>query len=59
MIRDGDLKLTYWTHDNPELYNLRSDPEEMTNLALRSEHRKTIDTLKQKLFAWHRPQEMS
>jgi choline-sulfatase len=59
MIRDGDLKLTYWTHDNPELYNLRSDPEEMTNLALRGEHRKTIDTLKQKLFAWHRPREIS
>ena len=24
MIRDGDFKLTYWTHDSPELYDLRT-----------------------------------
>jgi len=57
MIRDGDFKLTYWTHDSPELYNLRRDPQEMTNLAASSDYQKTMETLQQKLFAWHRPQE--
>ncbi len=58
MIRDGDYKYSYWTHDTPELYNLRADPEEMHNLAGQPEYQATVARLKQKLFAWHRPAEV-
>jgi choline-sulfatase len=57
MIRDGQLKLTYWTHDRPELYDLQADPEEMTNLARLPGHQNIVERLKEKLFAWHRPLE--
>jgi choline-sulfatase len=58
MIRDGNLKFTFWTHDMPELYDLQTDPKEMQNLALRSEYRSRVDELKAKLFAWYKPPEM-
>lgn len=58
MIRDGDYKYTYWTHDTPELYNLHSDPQEMHNLAARPEHQATVERLKKRLFEWHRPEEI-
>jgi choline-sulfatase len=35
MIRDRNLKYTYWIHETPELYDLASDPEELHNLASR------------------------
>jgi choline-sulfatase len=54
MIREGDFKLTYWTHDIPELYNLRDDPEEMTNLANHSEHQTKIAELTRKVLALSR-----
>lgn len=59
MIRNGDLKYSFWTHDMPELYNLQSDPKEMTNLALEPEHQNTVDALKAKLFAWYKPPELN
>jgi choline-sulfatase len=59
MIRDGDLKYTFWTHDMPELYDLRSDPKEMRNLALQPEYRSRVDELKTKLFAWYTPPEIN
>lgn len=59
MIRDGDLKYTFWTHDMPELYDLRNDPKEMRNLALRPEYRSRVDELKAKLFAWYTPPEIN
>ncbi len=59
MIRDGDYKYTFWTHDIAELYNLRTDPVEMDNLALKSEHAAIAAGLKAKLFAWHQPPELS
>jgi choline-sulfatase len=58
MVRDGDYKYTFWVHDVAELYNLREDPEEMHNLALRPEFSATVASLKSKLFAWHRPAEL-
>ena len=58
MIRDGEWKYSFWTHDMPELYNLRSDPKEMTNLALRPEHRGDVARLKEKLFGWYKPPEI-
>jgi choline-sulfatase len=58
MIRDGDWKYTFWTHDIPELYNLKTDPKEMSNLAARREHQDDVANLKQKLFSWHKPSEV-
>ncbi len=58
MLRDGDLKYTFWTHDMPELYNLRTDPKEMTNLALRPEYSNEVARLKTKLFSWYQPPEI-
>ena len=57
MIRDANYKYTYWTHDTPELYDLRTDPVEMHNLAGQPAHRHTVERLKRELFAWHRPTE--
>lgn len=58
MVRDGSLKYTYWVHDSEELYDLRTDPQEMHNLAAQPEHRATVERLKQELFAWRRPAEI-
>src|SRR5579875_667863 len=57
MIRSGDYKYTFWTHDMPELYNLRNDPQEMINLALRPAYKETVGEMKEKLFAWYKPPE--
>ena len=57
MIRDGDFKYSFWTHDVAELYNLRSDPDELNNLALEPKHRAKVEQLKAKLFAWYTPPE--
>jgi len=55
MVRDGDLKYTYWTHDMAELYDLGSDPEELHNLANDAAHAGDVARLQAKLFAWHEP----
>ena len=57
MIRDANYKYTYWTHDTPELYDLRTDPVEIHNLASQQAHQHTVERLKRELFAWHRPTE--
>jgi choline-sulfatase len=58
MIRDGDLKYSFWTHDMPELYDLHSDPQEMKNLALEPEYQDEVKGLKAKLFQWYTPPEI-
>ncbi len=58
MIRDGDLKYTFWVHDIPELYDLSKDPQEVTNLALKPEHQDDVNRLRAKLFSWYKPPEM-
>ena len=55
MVRDGEWKYVYWVHDIAELYNLRSDPMELHNLAQDQAHAETVARLKQTLFAWHTP----
>lgn len=55
MIRDGQWKYTYWLHDIPELYNLKSDPEELHNLAADPMYSSKADELQARLLAWHRP----
>lgn len=55
MIREGEWKFTYWLNDIPELYNLKSDPEELHNLAAEPEYRPRVERMRQQLLAWHRP----
>jgi len=55
MVRDGDWKYTFWQHDREELYNLKSDPAELRNVAADPRCRKEVERLKATLFAWHRP----
>jgi choline-sulfatase len=52
MIREGSYKYTHWTHDIAELYDLKTDPQELHNLAELPEHRQTAEDLKVKLMAW-------
>ncbi len=52
MIRRGDWKYSFYENDMPELYNLRADPAEMTNLALDRAHRARAEDLKAELLAW-------
>jgi choline-sulfatase len=59
MIRRGDYKYTFRVNDMAELYDLRSDPDEMNNLALKPEDRARVEALKNELFAWYRPPEIS
>ena len=55
MIRHGDYKYCYYIDDMPELYNLRTDPHEMKNLALSPAYKEKAKEMQQRLFAWHRP----
>lgn len=58
MIREGDLKYTFRTHDADELFDLASDPSEMDNLVLQPSGRELAARLKDHLFAWYRPPEL-
>lgn len=55
MIREGQWKYTYWLHDIAELYDLKSDPEELRNLAGEKEYATKESELREKLLAWHPP----
>lgn len=55
MIRTGQWKYTYWLHDTPELYDLKSDPEELHNLAEEPEHAAIAGELRAQLLGWNRP----
>jgi choline-sulfatase len=59
MIRRGDFKYSYYVSDSAELYNLRADPREMTNLAALTEYKGKVEEMKAQLFAWHRPEELN
>ena len=43
MLRDGRYKYIHYAHFTPELYNLEVDPEEMENLASKSESSSTVN----------------
>jgi choline-sulfatase len=58
MLRRGDYKYMFWANDIAELYDLRTDPKEMKNLALMPEHQSKVAELKAELFAWHKPTEI-
>lgn len=55
MIREGEWKYSYWVHDVPELYNLRTDPEELHNVAAEPAYSERANAMRAALFAWHRP----
>jgi choline-sulfatase len=57
MIRAGDYKFCHYVNDTAELYDLRIDPDEMRNLVARPEFEGKAKELRNRLFAWHRPQE--
>jgi len=56
MIHQGDWKYTFWLHDIPELYNLRTDPRELHNLAALPQFAAQRDAMQRTLFAWHLPE---
>ncbi len=58
MLRDGDFKFSFWCNDMPELYHLRSDPGELTNLAFDPKYRDQVSAMKSHLFAWYTPPEL-
>jgi choline-sulfatase len=55
MIREGGYKYCYYVDDMPELYNLRTDPKEMKNLALLPGYKDRVEQMKEKIYAWHLP----
>ena len=59
MLRRNGFKYTFRVNDTPELYDMRRDSDEMINLALRPEHRERAEQMKQELFAWYTPPELS
>lgn len=58
MLRHGDYKLTFWTNDIAELYDLRKDPKEMRNLALAPGYEGRVKQMRDELFAWYKPPEI-
>ena len=49
MLRKGDWKLNYYVGFEPELFNLRQDPEEMTDLASDPDHAGILSNLEAEL----------
>ncbi len=50
MIRTQDWKYAHYVGDKPELYDLRSDPGELDNLAGMPEHREKEEELRRRLL---------
>ncbi len=59
MLRRNDFKYTFRVNDIAELYDMKHDPDEMTNLALTPEHRDRVEQMKKELFAWYTPPELA
>lgn len=55
MIRRGDWKFCHYVDDMPELYNVRTDSDEMHNLALNSNYSTRVAQMKSELFGWLGP----
>jgi choline-sulfatase len=56
MVRADDFKYITYAHEAPDqMFNLREDPEEMNNLAMRPEFASKAAQMKAKIRAWHAP----
>jgi choline-sulfatase len=53
MIRLGQWKYTIWAQDIPEFYDLKSDPDELHNLAGLSEYAAREAELRSRLLAFN------
>lgn len=58
MLRKGRWKLNYYVGFSPELFDLQSDPEELTDLADDPEHAETLAKLEAELRAICDPEEV-
>jgi choline-sulfatase len=54
MLREGDWKYTLWENDIPELYNLRSDPQELHNLAALPQYAERAAQMKAQIRSWQK-----
>ncbi len=52
-IRTADWKYIWYADGFQELYDLRHDPHEWTNLALRAEYRTQTAEMKMRLLEWN------
>lgn len=59
MVRHGDYKYIFYTRDVDELFDLRTDPDELVNLAGHPDHKDKAAEMRQRLFAWYRPPELA
>jgi choline-sulfatase len=59
MIRNGDFKYNFYVNDVDELYNLKTDPNELVNLAGHEDYKGKVEELRERLFSWYRPPEMA
>ena len=55
MLRRGDFKYCRNGGDMDQLYDMHRDPREMTNLALRGEHKGTVERLKAEMVSIYEP----
>ena len=52
MVRTRRWKYIYYPEGFAELYDLKQDPKEMTNLAKNAEHQKRVHEMKDRLLHW-------
>ena len=51
MLRDGEYKYIHYVDCEPELYNLERDPEELNNLAGKTDYQKILTYYAEKLYS--------
>lgn len=58
MLRKGAWKCIYYHNEEPELFNLNDDPQEMNNLAKKSEYQAIFEKMLSEILADWNPQEL-
>jgi len=59
MLRKGHYKLVHYADYEPQLFDLESDPEELTDLARKSDAKPILDDLEAELHRICDPEEVS